>query len=60
MAGHVARVGESRTAYSVLIGNLKRPLGGPRGRWEDNIKMHFKEIGLESTDWLNLTCGRVL
>jgi hypothetical protein len=53
-------VGESRTAYSVFIGNLKRPLRGPRGRWEDNIKMHFKEIGLESTDRLILTCGRVL
>jgi hypothetical protein len=54
-------VGESRTAYRVLIGNLKRTLGGPRSRWEDNIKVvHLKEIGLEGTDWINLTCGRVL
>jgi len=57
----VACVGESRTAYRVLIGNLKRTLGGPRSRWEDNIKVvHLKEIGLEGTDWINLTCGRVL
>jgi len=46
LAGHVACVGESRTACRVLIGNLKRPFGRPRGRWEDNIKVHLKEIGL--------------
>lgn len=57
--GHVACVGESSTAYGVLIGNLKTPLGGPRGRWEDNVKVHPKETGLEGTDWINLTCGRV-
>jgi hypothetical protein len=55
----VACVEESRTAYRVLIGNLRRPLGGPRGRWEDNIKVHLKEIGLVGSDWINLTCGRV-
>lgn len=60
MAGHVACVGKSKTPYRVLIGNLRRPLGGPRGRWEDNIIVHLKEIGLEGTDWINLTCGRVL
>ena len=60
MAWRVACVGESRTAHRVLIGNLKRPFGGPRGRWEDNIKVHLKEIGLQGTDWINLTCGRVL
>jgi len=60
LAVHVACVRESRTAYRVLIGNPKRPLGGPRSRWEDNIKVHLKETGLEGTDWINLTCGRVL
>jgi len=50
LAGHVAYVGKSRTAYWILIGNLRRPLGGPRGRWEDNIIVHLTEIGLEGTD----------
>jgi hypothetical protein len=52
-------VGKSKTAYRVLIGNLRRPLGGPRGRWEDNIIVHLIEIGLEGTDWIHLTRGRV-
>jgi hypothetical protein len=40
-AGHVARMGEKRNAYRILVGNPegKRPLGRPRRRWEDNIKM---------------------
>jgi hypothetical protein len=47
-AGHVARMGESRTAYRVLVGKPKgkRPLRRLRRRWEGNIKMDFQEVGL--------------
>jgi hypothetical protein len=46
-AGHVARVGEERKAYKVLVGKLegKRPLGRPRRRWEDGIRMDLRDIG---------------
>jgi hypothetical protein len=45
-AGHVARMGEKRTAYRILVGTPeeKRPPGRPRRRWVDNIKMDFREI----------------
>ncbi|KAJ4444158.1 hypothetical protein ANN_05947 [Periplaneta americana] len=48
-AGHVARMGESRNAYRVLVGRPegKRPLGRPRRRWEDNIKMDLREMGYD-------------
>jgi hypothetical protein len=47
-AGHVARMGEERKVYKVLVGKPdgKRPLGRPRRRWEDGIRMDLKEIGL--------------
>ena len=46
-AGHVARMGEGRDVYRVLVGKPegKRPLGRPRRRWEDNIKMDLQEVG---------------
>ena len=46
-AGHVARMGEGRGVHRVLIGKPegKRPLGRPRRRWEDNIKMDLQEAG---------------
>jgi hypothetical protein len=46
-AGHVARMGETRNAYRILVGKLegKRLLGRPRRRWVDNIKMDLREIG---------------
>jgi hypothetical protein len=46
-AGHVARMGEGRNMYRLLVGNSKgkRPLGGPRRIWENGIKMDFREIG---------------
>jgi hypothetical protein len=53
-AGHVARVGEERKEYKVLVGKPegKRPLGRPRRRWEDGIRMNIKEIGLGGgVDW---------
>jgi hypothetical protein len=47
--GHVARMGEGRGVYSVFVGRPegKRPLGRPRCRWEDNIKMDVREIGID-------------
>jgi hypothetical protein len=46
-AGHVARMGEKRNAYRILVGKPegKRPLGIPRRRWLDNIKVDLREIG---------------
>ncbi|KAJ4439013.1 hypothetical protein ANN_14969 [Periplaneta americana] len=59
-AGHVARMGESRNAYSVLVGRPegKRPLGRQRRRWEDNIKMDLRELGYDDRDWINLAQNR--
>jgi hypothetical protein len=46
-AGHVARIRENRNSYRILVENPEdeRPLGGPRYRWEDNIKVDLREIG---------------
>jgi hypothetical protein len=46
-AGHVARMGEGKGAYRILVGRPegRRPLGRPRRRWEDNIKMDLQEVG---------------
>jgi len=59
-AGHVARTGEKRGVYRVLVGKSegKRPLGSPRRRWEDNIKMDLQEMGCEGMDWIELTQDR--
>jgi hypothetical protein len=58
-AGHVARMGERRVCR-VLMGkpNGKRPLGRPRCRWEDNIKMDLQEVGCGSIDWTELAQDR--
>jgi hypothetical protein len=55
-AGHVARMGEGRNVYRVLVGKPegKRPLGRPRLRWEDGIKMEFREIGWGGVEWIHL------
>jgi hypothetical protein len=47
-AGHVARMGEGRVVYRVLVGKRegKRPLGRPRRRWEDDVRMDLQEVGL--------------
>jgi hypothetical protein len=53
-AGHVAGIGERRGAYMVLVGKpeRRRPLGRPRRRWEDNIKMDLREVGWRGgMDW---------
>jgi hypothetical protein len=54
-AGHVARMGEVRGAYNILVGRPEgmRPLGRPRRRWEDNIKMDLREIGFGDVDWIH-------
>ncbi|KAJ4426192.1 hypothetical protein ANN_27001 [Periplaneta americana] len=59
-AGHVAHMGESRNAYRVLVGRPagKRPLGRPRRRREDNIKMDLREVGYDGRDWINLAQDR--
>jgi hypothetical protein len=59
-AGHVARIGETRNAYRILLGKAekKRPLGRPRRRWVDNIKMDLGEIGWDDRDWIELTQDR--
>jgi hypothetical protein len=51
-AGHVACMGERRGAYRALVGKpeVRRPLGRPRRRWEDNIKMDLQEVGWGSVD----------
>ncbi|KAJ4446835.1 hypothetical protein ANN_13533 [Periplaneta americana] len=51
---------ESRNAYIVLVGRPeeKRPLGRPRRRWEDNIKMDLREVGYDGRDWINLAQDR--
>ena len=58
--GHVARMGEERGLYRVLVGKPegKRPLGRPRRRWEDSIKMDLQEVGCEGMDGIELAQDR--
>jgi hypothetical protein len=55
-AGHVARMGEERKVYKVLVGKPegKRPLGRPRRRWEYGVRMNLREMGLRCVDWIRL------
>jgi hypothetical protein len=59
-AGHVARMGEKGGVHRVLVGKPegKRPLGRPRRRWEDNIKMDVEEVGGGRGDWMELAEDR--
>jgi hypothetical protein len=59
--GHVARVGAGRGVYRILVGKPegKRPLGGSRRRWEDNIKMGLREICIDRANWIRLAQDRV-
>jgi hypothetical protein len=59
--GHVARMGEGRGVYRVLTGKPKgkRPLGRPRRRWEDNIKLDIREIVIYEANWIQLAQDRV-
>jgi hypothetical protein len=53
-------MGEVRGAYNILVGRPegRRPLGRPRRRWEDNIKMGLREIGSGDVDWIHLAQDR--
>ena len=59
-AGHVARMGEWRGVYRVLVGNpeRKRPLGRRRRRWEDHIKNDLQEVECVGMDWIELAQDR--
>ena len=56
----MARIGEGRGVHRVLVGKPegKRPLGRPRRRWEDNIKMNLQEMGGGCGDWMELAQDR--
>jgi hypothetical protein len=58
--GHVARTGEERGVYSILVGKPegKRPLGKPRRRWVDNIRMDLQEVGCGYMNWTGLARDR--
>jgi len=55
-AGHVAWMGKFTNSHNILVGKKegKRPLGRPRRKWEDNIKMDLRKIGWEGVDWMHL------
>ena len=59
-AGHIARMGERRGLYRVLVGKPegKRPLGRPRHRWEDNIKIDNQEVECGGMDWIEMAQDR--
>jgi hypothetical protein len=58
--GHVARMGERRNVYRLLVGTPegKRPIGRPRCKWMDNIKMELLETGLSVVAWIGLAQDR--
>jgi len=59
-AGHVARMSEERGVYRILVGKPegKRPLGRPRHRWVDNIRMDLQEVGCGYMVWIGLVQDR--
>ena len=59
-AGHVARMGEGKVVYRVLVGKPegRRPMGKPSRRWEDNIRMDLRELGCVCVDWMKLAQDR--
>ena len=58
--GHEARMGQRRGVYRVLVGKPEgtRPLGRPRRKWADNIKIDLQEVGCGSLDWIELAQDR--
>ena len=59
-AGHVARMEEGKSAFKILTDKStgKRPLGRPRRRWEDNIRMDLEEIGINAGNWFDSSQDR--
>ena len=59
-AGHVTRIGAERGVYRVLVGKPEgsRPLGRPRRRWVDNIRMDLQQVGCGYMDWIGLAQDR--
>jgi hypothetical protein len=59
-AGHVTRIGDKRNACRLLVGKPKgkRPLGRPRRRWVDNVRMDLGEVGWGDVDWIGLAQDR--
>jgi hypothetical protein len=59
-ARHIARMEETRNAYRILVGKPqgRRPLGRPRSRWVDNIKIDVRKIEWDGMDWINLAQDR--
>jgi len=60
MGGACSAIGERRGIYRVFVGKpeQKRPLGRPRHRWEDNIKMDLQKAGCEAKDWIDVAQDR--
>jgi len=59
-AGHVVRMGGERVVYRVMVGKpeRRRPLGSPRRRWVDNIRMDLQEVGCRFMNWIGLAQDR--
>ena len=55
-AGHLSRMGDKRGAYRILVGKPEgnRPLGRPKCKWDDNIKMDLQDVGCGGKDWIDL------
>jgi len=60
MKGSCSACGERRSVYRILVGNTegKRPLGRPRHRWEDNIKVYLQNVGCGDMSWIELAQDR--
>ena len=60
-AGHVARIKQYKSTHKILGGKPdgKRPLGRPKCRWEDNIKLDVREVGCDERDWIEVVQDRV-
>ena len=58
--GHVARMGEGRGLYRVLVGKPEGKRERPKRRWEDNIKIDLQEVGCGSMDWIELSVNTVM
>jgi hypothetical protein len=60
MGGNVARMGDKRNSYRILVGKPERkiPLGRPRRRWVDTIEMDLREIGCNGVDWVDMAQDR--